>query len=119
MAETIALEAKMKFDTAEVTQTGTFEKGYKVTGISGTGTVKLNKVTSYWLKRAAQAIKEGKAIRGTIISNLADPEAFGSERVRLKNCIFTEVPIADWEAGKMGEESIPFNFSGFDVLDAI
>ena len=72
MAETIALEAKMKFDTAEVTQSGTLKKGYKITGISGSGTVKLNKVTSYWLKRAAQAIKEGKAIRGTIISNLDD-----------------------------------------------
>lgn len=76
-------------------------------------------MTSYWLKRAAQAIKEGKAIRGTIISNLDDPEAFGGERVRLKDCIFTEIPIADWEAGKLGEESIPFNFSDFDVLDAI
>lgn len=74
MAETTALQAKMKFDTAEVTQARTLKKGYKVTGISGSGTVKLNKVTSYWLKRAAQAIKEGKAIRGTIISNLDDPE---------------------------------------------
>ena len=113
MAETTALQAKMKFDTAEVTQARTLKKGYKVTGISGSGTVKLNKVTSYWLKRAAQAI------RGTIISNLDDPEAFGGERVRLKDCIFTEIPIADWEAGKLGEESIPFNFSDFDVLDAI
>lgn len=119
MTETTALQAKMKFDTAEVTQARTLKKGYKVTGISGSGTVKLNKVTSYWLKRAAQAIKEGKAIRGTIISNLDDPEAFGGERVRLKDCIFTEIPIADWEAGKLGEESIPFNFSDFDVLDAI
>lgn len=76
MAETTALQAKMKFDTAEVTQARTLKKGYKVTGISGSGTVKLNKVTSYWLKRAAQAIKEGKAIRGTIISNLDDPEVF-------------------------------------------
>ena len=55
MAETTALQAKMKFDTAEVTQARTLKKGYKVTGISGSGTVKLNKVTSYWLKRAAQA----------------------------------------------------------------
>ena len=79
----------------------------------------INKVSSYWLKKAAKAVKEGKAIRGTIISNLEDPEAFGGERVRLKDCIFTEVPVADWEAGKLGEESIPFNFSDFDVLDAI
>ena len=119
MAETTALQTKMKFDTAEVTQTRSLKKGYKVTSVSGSGTVKLNKVSSYWLKKAAKAVNEGKAIRGTIISNLEDPEAFGGERVRLKDCIFTEVPVADWEAGKLGEESIPFNFSDFDVLDAI
>ena len=45
MAETTALQAKMKLDTTEVKRTGTLEKGYKVTGISGSGTLKLNKVT--------------------------------------------------------------------------
>ncbi|MFQ7715993.1 MAG: hypothetical protein ACLRH0_07075 [Blautia wexlerae] len=27
--------------------------------------------------------------------------------------MITELTIADWEAGKLLEESIPFNFSGF------
>ena len=100
-------------------RTGTLEKGYKITGISGSGTLKLNKVTSYFLKKVSENLKKGKATRMTIITNLEDPEAFGAERIRLDDCVITELTIADWEAGKLLEESIPFNFSGFEVLDTI
>lgn len=48
------LQAKMKLDTSEVKRTGTLEKGYKITGISGSGTLKLNKVTSYFLKKVSE-----------------------------------------------------------------
>ena len=54
MAEATALQAKMKLDTSEVKRTGTLEKGYKITGISGSGTLKLNKVTSYFLKKVSE-----------------------------------------------------------------
>lgn len=119
MAEVTALQAKMKLDTSEVKRTGTLEKGYKITGISGSGTLKLNKVTSYFLNKVSKDLKKGKATRMTIITNLEDPEAFGAERVRIDDCVITELTIADWEAGKLLEESIPFNFSGFEVLDSI
>ena len=109
----------MKLDTTEVKRTGTLEKGYKVTGISGSGTLKLNKVTSYFIKKISDNLKKGKATRMTIITNLEDPEAFGAERVRLDDVVFTEIKLADWEAGKLLEESIPFNFSGWEVLESI
>ncbi|MFR6169828.1 MAG: phage tail tube protein [Blautia wexlerae] len=86
MAEATALQAKMKLDTSEVKRTGTLEKGYKITGISGSGTLKLNKVTSYFLKKVSENLKKGKATRMTIITNLEDPEAFGAERIRLDDC---------------------------------
>ena len=69
MAETTALQAKMKLNTNEVKRTGTLEKGYKITGISGSGTLKLNKVTSYFLKKVSENLKKGKATRMTIITN--------------------------------------------------
>ena len=68
MAEAIALEAKMKLDTSEVNMTRTLRKGYKVTGISGSGTLKLNKVTSYFIKKISDNLKAGKATRATIIT---------------------------------------------------
>lgn len=119
MAEATALEAKMKLDTSEVSMTRTLRKGYKVTGISGSGTLKLNKVTSYFIKKISDNLKAGKATRATIITNLEDPEAFGAERIALNDCVFTELTLADWEAGKLGEESIPFSFSDFEVLESI
>lgn len=119
MAETTGLEAKIKLDTAEVNMCGTLKKGTKVTGISGSGTLKLNKVTSYFIKKIGDNIKAGKATRATIITNLDDSEAFGAERIAINDCVFTELTLADWESGKLCEESIPFVFSDFTVLDSI
>lgn len=119
MSETLALEAKMKLETAEVQKNRTLKKGYKVTAITGEGTIKLNKVTSYFIQKILDNIKAGKATRATIISNLDDPEALGAERIRLNDCVFTELTLANWENGKILEEEIPFNFSDADLLDAI
>lgn len=119
MAETLALEAKMKLETAEVPKNRTLEKGYKVVGKTGEGTVKLNKVTSYMLKKISDNLKAGKATRATIISNLEDPEAIGAERIQLNDCVFTELTLVNWENGKILEEEIPFSFSGYEILESI
>lgn len=119
MAEVTGLEAKIKLDTSDVNMTRTLKKGTKVTGISGSGTLKMNKVSSYFIRKIAENLKAGKATRATIITKLDDPEAFGAERIALNDCVFTELTLADWEAGKLGEESIPFNFSDFDILESI
>lgn len=119
MSETIGLEATIKLDTSEVKRIGTLAKGSKVTGISGNGNLKLNKVSSYFIKKIGDNIKAGKATRATIITNLDDPEAFGAERIALNDCVFTELKLADWEVGKLLDESIPFTFRDFEVLEAI
>lgn len=119
MAEAVALEAKVSLEKTEVNQTGTLAKGYKVTGIEGKGTLKLNKVSSYFLVKMSDKIKAGKTVTATIISNLADPDAFGAERVQLDGCVFDELTLANWEAKKNGEESIPFSFSSWELLDTI
>lgn len=119
MAEVKGVEAKASLDTEEVLQCGMLKKGYKVTGISGSGTLTLNKVSSYFLTRTSEKLKAGEAFRATIITNLADPESFGAERIKLLDCVFTELTLANWEAGTLGEESIPFNFSDWEVLESI
>ena len=119
MAETIALEAKVSLEKTEVNQCGTLAKGYKVTGIDGKGTVKLNKVSSYFINLLSDNIKKGKTTSVTIISKLDDPDALGTERVQLNNCVFDELTLVSWEAKKLGEESIAFTFSDWDVLESI
>lgn len=119
MAEALELEAKISLETSEVKMLRTFKKGYKVTGHNGTGTLKLNKVTSYFLEKIASNLKAGKATRASITTNLDDPETLGAERIRLNDCVFTGLTLANWAAGKILEEDIPFTFSDFDIIESI
>ena len=119
LAEVLSLEAKASLEKTEVNQARTLVKGYKVTGIDCKGTLKLNKVTSYFLTKLSESIKKGKVVKCTIISKLADPDSDGIERVKLTGCVFDEITFANWEVKKLGEESIPFTFTGWEVLDYV
>ena len=119
LAEVTGLEAKVSLEKTEVNQVGTLAKGYKITGIDGKGTVKLNKVTSYFINLLSKNIQEGKTTTCTIISKLDDPDSDGLERIKLKGCTFDELTLANWEAKKLGEESVAFSFTGWEILDTI
>lgn len=119
MAEATGVEAKITLTTTDVTQCRTLKKGYKITGIEGKGTLKLNHVTSYFINRMAAAIRSGKTPKATIITKVDDPDAFGAERIMLSDCVFTELTLANWEAGKLIEDSIPFSFGDFEVLESV
>ena len=119
MAQATALQAKFKLTKTDVTQTGTLAKGQKITGIEGTGTFKLNKTSSYFISRLLSDIKQGKSPVITIISDIDDPTVNGNERVKLTGVTFDELTLADWEAGKLGEESYPFTFEDAELIDAI
>ena len=119
LAEVLSLEAKASLEKTEVNQARTLVKGYKVTGIDCKGTLKLNKVTSYFLTKLSESIKKGKVVKCTIISKLADPDSDGIERVKLTGCVFDEITLANWEVKKLGEESITFTFTGWEVLDYV
>ena len=121
MSETTGLEAKVTLNKEEVKQTGTLRKGYKYTGVEGKGTLKLNKVTSKMMKKISDNIQQGKTTVAKIQSNLADPDAVGgkNEQVVIYDALFDEVTLASWEAGKIGEESIPFSFGEWEIIDAI
>lgn len=119
MSEVTGLQAKVSLEKTEVNQTGTLAKGYKITGIDCKGTVKLNKVSSYFINKLSKNLKAGKTTTCTIISKLADPDSDGMEKIKLTGCTFDEMTLADWEAKKLGEESYAFTFTGWEVMDSI
>lgn len=119
MAEVLGLQAKVTLEKADVKRVRRLGTGKKVTGISGAGTIKMNKVTSYFIQKISENLQKGKTTTATIRSKLADPDAFGSEEVELYGCTFDELTLADWEAGANGEESIPFTFSEWKVVGTI
>ena len=119
VAEATGLKANVKLDKEEVKRCRTLAKGYKTTGITCTGSIKFNHVDSKLKVKISNNLKQGKTTVMTIISKLSDPDALGAERIAIKDATFDEVNLADWEVKKLGEESMPFTFSDWDLLDMI
>jgi hypothetical protein len=117
MAEVESVKASVSYTKVEVKMVKHLGKDFKIVGWEGKGTVKLHKVDSYFIKKYADAIRNGQQMPVTIISKVSDPDAVGEERVALKNVLFDGIDLANWEVGKIGEESLNFTFSDFEILD--
>lgn len=117
MAEVTAFEARVGLDLTDVNMTRRLAAAQKVTGITCTGNVTLNKVSSYFIQKLSDNVKQGKQTVCTIISKLDDPDAIGSERIVIKDAVFSELTLANWTSKSLVEESLPFSFSDWDVLD--
>ena len=115
------VEATVEYAKEEVNRSGTRWVGHKVVGCSGSGTISGYHVTSTLQLAAAAAAMDDRAVPYVteIICKLDDPEAFGAERVRLKNVSFDEVPVSSFEAQALVEEEWPFTFEGLEYLDSI
>ena len=119
VAEATGLEAKVTIKKEEVKMLGDIHTRYKIVGLEGKGTLKLNKVYSRFIDLLSDDMKDGKDTVCTIESLLADPKSDGTEGILLKDCIFDELTLADFEAGKIGDRSYPFTFSDWEVNETI
>ena len=119
MGEATACEAKLSLEKTEVNQTGTLFKGYKVTGVDGKGSIKMNKVSSYFISKLSDNISNGKTTVAQIRSKMEDPDAAGAEDILLTGVTFDEVELVNWESKKLAEENIPFSFTGFEILETV
>ena len=81
-AELSAFQAKLAFSKEDVNLCGEMAVGSKVTGMKGTGSITVHKVYTRNVDRAGQ-LTAGRDSRATIVAKLADPDAFGAERVAL------------------------------------
>lgn len=115
-----SVTAEAAIEKADVRLSGDRWVHKKVIGLSGTGTITGFKVTSAMIKRHAWAQgSRGVPTKTELITKLDDPEAYGTERVRLKNVSFDKVVLANFRAGELVTEEIPFTFTGFELLDSI
>lgn len=119
LAEIKGLEAKIAIEYEDIDRPRKLGKGKKMIGFEGTGTLKLHKVTSRFIKLLSDNLKQGKQTSFTVISKLDDPDALGAERIMLKNVTLEELTLANWEAKTTGEEEIPFSFDDWEPMDLI
>ena len=90
----------------------------KMTGIKGEFTLTIKKAYTRYNK-VLESWKKGVDLRSQIITKLADPDAFGAERVALYNVSFDDETIMDFAAGNTGKTTHPFTFSKREWLDRV
>lgn len=115
MAEVTAFQAEIKLVKEEVNQVKTYFKQYKVTGCEGSGNVKMNHVSSYFVNLMADNIRNARQTVVTIRVKLDDPDAVGREEVIIRDATFDKLTLMDWEAKKLTEDDYDFTFTDFEV----
>lgn len=103
--------ADVELDKKELNLLGDDWTRYKEGNKKGTGSMNGYKVTSDMIKRGFK--------RFEIITALEDPEAYGHERIRLKNCMADKIQLVNLKANELVEEETPFTFEGYELLDHI
>lgn len=111
--------AKVKIDYGDVVRPRDMWDGRKATKYSGEGELTTEKIDSLGLDLMHDAISKGKTPICKILGELADPDAFGAERVMFKNVTFDEMNIFDFEHAKLGEDNLKFKFRHYELYDRI
>ena len=115
MAEVTAFNAEVKLVKEEVNQVKTMFKQYKITGCEGTGNVKMNHVSSYFINLMADNIRNARQTVVTIRVKLDDPDAVGREEVIIRDATFDKLTLMDWEAKKLTEDDYDVTCTDFEV----
>lgn len=110
---------KLSYNKESVAQGGSMMEDSKTLSITGTGSLMLHKVDSLLLQKTGEAIRKGKDVRATIISEIADPDAYGAERIAVKGVSFDDLTLADWQHKQLTQLQVPFTFSDYQLLDLI
>lgn len=119
VSECFGLQAKVSMNKEDVKLCGQMATDKKVTSISCTGTLKLYKVSSRMALAIGDKVKKGLDPRFIILSKLDDPDAYGAERISIRNVSFDDLTLADWEAAKTGTVETPFTFTEYEFLDSV
>ena len=119
VAESYKFQAKLTYNKEDVHLAGQMAVDSKVLSTKGTGSLGMHKVNSRMVIKIGEMIRNGQDVRFTIISKLADPDAYGTERIAIKNVSLDDLTLADWERGVMGKIESPFTFTDYELLDRI
>ncbi len=119
VSECYGLQAKASFNKEKINMCGRMATDNKITSISYMGSLKLHKVNSRMAAAIGSLVKNGRDPRFTIISKLDDPDAYGAERVAIRDVSFDDLTLSDWEVAVNGKMEAPFTFTDYDFLDRI
>lgn len=113
-----AFQAKVAKQKSEVNMCGQMAVDSKTTNTKGTGSLEFWKTKSSF-NDDMERISQGIDVRHTIVGKLADPDAFGAERIAFYNCSWDEHTLMDASAGNPGKINMPFTFTRCEYLDKV
>lgn len=116
--ELSAAQAKVTNNKEAVNICGSMAEDTKVTGTKGTGSLSVLKVYTRNADRS-KSVMSGIEQRATVVLKLADPDAYGAERVALYNVSFDEQTLMDFAANSVSKANYPFTFTNFEYLDRV
>ena len=118
VAEVSAFQLKMTKNFDTLNMCGQMAEDRKLIGVKITGSVTLHKVYT----RGADDFKaamSGRDLRKTLVGKLADPDAYGAERIAVYGVSYDEQTLMDWQASKSGSVTIPFQATNAEFLDTV
>lgn len=114
-----SFEAKVTINYEDVNMAEDLATHKKMMGWSGAGNIVVKKVYSRGATIMAEAVKTGIVPDVELIGKLADPDAYGAERVSISEVTFNEFTLMKFEQKAKMTEELPFNFADYDFLDQI
>lgn len=117
-AELDGFQAKVTYNKESVMLCGSMMEGSKISSMKGTGSISVKKMYTRNHART-DSLMDGVDVRCTIVGKLADPDAYGAERVALYDVSFDDETIMDFTAGNFAKGTHPFTFGRREWLDLV
>lgn len=114
-----SFEAKVNVDFEDVNMAEDLATHKKMLGWNGEGSLTVKKVYSRGASIMSEAVKSGVMPDIEMIGKLADPDAFGSERVSLSEITFNDFTLLKFEQKTRMTEELSFNFASYDLIDYV
>ncbi len=117
-AEVKAGQVKIEKTNTEIPLAGRIVDDTKLTKVKVKVNITLYHVDSVQADEIRETLK-GRDIRHTAIMALEDPDAWGFERIAVRNIAFDTLTAADWKLNTVGEITIPGSATEVEFLDRI
>lgn len=114
-----SFEATVNFDYEDVNMAEDLATHKKLIGWNGEGSIVVKKVYSRGASLMADAAKTGIVPEVELIGKLADPGAYGAERVSISEVTFNSFTLLKFEQKTLQQEELAFNFADYELLDRI
>lgn len=118
-AEVTALEAKVTGEFEDVTFCNDYGTYKKFMGRTGEGTITTQKIKTRGAAIMAEAFKTGVMPEIKIVTKLSNKLTNKAERAVIKDVVFSEFNLAQFENRSIVNEELPFTFSDYELIETI